>query len=286
MYSSLNAIKQHFRTELFDKYSERESDLLFYRLLESFFGYRKTDIILTPNLALDVNQIDEINQALKQLVAGVPVQYIDNTAFFMEDAFYVDSSVLIPRPETEELVRLILKVHDHEAIKVLDVGTGSGIIAIGLSKQRPVWSVLACDISNEALVVARRNGREILNQSEVAFYKEDILQPQTDYTNGLDIIVSNPPYVLESDKKEMQLQVLDHEPHLALFVTDESALIFYEAIVNYAQDNLKLGGYLYFEVHEDYANEVKALLATRSYDKIITHEDLQGKPRIVCGRKG
>jgi release factor glutamine methyltransferase len=286
MYSSLNAIKQHFRTELSKNYTERESDLLFYRLLESFFGFRKTDIVLTPNLEIDADQKAEIDLALKQLVAGVPVQYIDNTAFFMDDAFFVDDSVLIPRPETEELIRWILDTHDSTALKVLDIGTGSGVIPISLSKQRSNWTLLACDISNEALITARRNGREILKQTDVAFYKEDILEPQTNYGNGLDIIVSNPPYVLESDKMTMGDNVLKHEPHIALFVPNEDPLLFYKAIVKFALTSLKIGGCLYFEIHESYSIQVHDCMIEGGFKDVVIKNDLQGKPRMISGVLG
>jgi release factor glutamine methyltransferase len=203
----------------------------------------------------------------------------------MDDAFYVDHSVLIPRPETEELVQLILNQQNQHALKVLDIGTGSGAIAVNLSKHRNNWSIYACDVSNEALVVARRNGSELLKNTEVAFYQEDILQPKSFYTSGLDVIVSNPPYVLETDKSDMQEQVLKHEPHTALFVSNDNPLLFYNAIVMYASDNLKQSGALYFEVHELYADKVAQLLSASDYLNVKVYDDLQGKPRMVSGLK-
>ena len=285
MYSSLNGIRKQFRDELSGEYSDRIANQLFYRLLESFFGIKKTDAVLAPDKELPAAQRDELYDALKRLTEKEPVQYIDNTAYFMDDAFYVDHSVLIPRPETEELVQLILNQHNQHALKVLDIGTGSGAIAVNLAKHRNNWSIYACDVSNEALVVARRNGRELLKNTEVAFYQEDILQPKSFYTSGLDVIVSNPPYVLEADKSDMQEQVLKHEPHAALFVSNDNPLLFYNAIVKYASDNLKQSGALYFEVHELYADKVAQLLSASDYLNVKVCDDLQGKPRIVSGLK-
>jgi len=241
MYSSLNGIRQHFKTELSHRYSPRETEQLFYRLLSTCLGISKTDAILSLRNEIPTEKQEVMQTALDKLKAGTPVQYIDNTAFFMDDTFYVDDSVLIPRPETEELVKLLLDENSEAEMQVLDIGTGSGVIPICLSKNRPNWVVRACDISNEALVVARRNANDILKHSSVAFYKEDILSPKTQYAQSLDAIVSNPPYVLDSDKQEMKDQVLDFEPHLALFVPDNDPLLFYASITDYAKRNLKKG---------------------------------------------
>jgi release factor glutamine methyltransferase len=286
MYLSLNGIRQHFRSELSSLYSDRTSDQLFYRLLESFYGIKKTEVVLSPERILPEIQQDELSMALERLLAKEPVQYIDNTAYFMDSSFYVDASVLIPRPETEELVNLILDNHNDDALKILDIGTGSGIIAISLLNKRPNWTVLACDVSNEALITARRNSREILQLNEVAFYREDILNPQSQYKERLDVIVSNPPYVLESDKSEMEEQVLNHEPHVALFVDDKNPLQFYKAIIDYAQKNLITEGCIYFEVHESYNIAVATLLEQSGYNSVKSHSDLQGKMRMVSGQKG
>ncbi|MFT5724676.1 MAG: release factor glutamine methyltransferase, partial [Bacteroidia bacterium] len=266
---------------LSSRYEERESTQLFYRIMDTFFGKKKVDLILQPKLEFTNEQQEIVESVIRRLIDGEPVQYIDNTAFFCYESFYVDASVLIPRPETEELVQWILENHYDEAIKILDVGTGSGIIPVCLAKSRPSWTVMACDISNEALIVSRRNAREILTQGDVAFYKEDILNPSTDYQNSLDILISNPPYVLESDKKEMEDTVLQHEPHLALFVEDKDPLQFYSALVSYARKNLKLGGYIYFEIHEDYKSEIIRLLEGSGFKSVVIRKDLQAKNRMV-----
>lgn len=285
MYSSLDVLKKQFTTELKDSFSERECQQLFYRFVEYVTGLKRVDVALEPTKDLSTEQSDVFVDILNRLTSGEPPQYIDQTAYFLEHQLFVDPSVLIPRPETEELVTWILQQHDHEALKVLDIGTGSGAIAVSLAHKRPHWQVLACDVSNEALMVARRNAREILSQSEIAFYKEDILSPSTQYKTSLDLIVSNPPYVLESDQKTMEDNVLQYEPHLALFVPDSDALRFYKAILEYAATNLKIGGYVYFEIHEAYGEEVNVLLNEQGYNKVQVRNDLQGRPRMICGQR-
>lgn len=284
MYSSLDFIKQQFLSELSSKYTERECLSLFYRIIEYCTGMQKVDVVLDLKKELTESQAKEIETIITALKEGVPVQYIDNTAHFLDNMYYVDGSVLIPRPETEELVTWVLDNHNETAVKVLDIGTGSGVIPISLAKSRPNWSVLACDVSNEALITARRNAREILTHSEVAFYHEDILNAKSQYNGTLDMIISNPPYVLESDKQMMDDNVLKYEPGLALFVSDKDPLLFYNAIAKYAKTNLKKGGHLYFEIHEMYADQVQRCMTDVGFEEITVKEDLQGKPRMICGR--
>ncbi len=286
MYSSLSGIKKEFQQELSQLYSSREIDLVFYRIVEYVLGKSRKDLMMDENPTITEENHTLFKSCLDELMLNKPVQYIDNTAYFMDFVFYVDESVLIPRPETEELVNWILENHQEGELEVLDIGTGSGIISVSLANKRPSWNVMACDVSNEALVTARRNGRELLTISEVAFYKEDILNPKTDYPHQLDIIVSNPPYVLESDKPTMTKSVLEHEPHLALFVDDNNPLLFYEAIIKYAIQNLKTGGSLYFEVHENLANKVADSLKSASFTNLEVRKDMQGKERMVMGVRG
>lgn len=284
MYSSLDVIKQQFKTELSSRYAERETLGLYYRIVEYVTGLKKVDVILTPMAKITSEQSSEIAEIVNRLKLGEPIQYIDNTAYFLEHSYFVDESVLIPRPETEELVKWVLDQHSDEAVKVLDIGTGSGIIPISLAIKRPNWTVLACDISNEALVTARRNAREILSQTDVAFYHEDILNPKSHFNSSLDIIVSNPPYVLEADKLLMNDNVLKYEPSTALFVPNEDPILFYKAIVKYALTNLKKRGCLYFEIHESYAKQVENCLNDNGFESVTIKEDMQGKPRMIYGR--
>ncbi len=286
MYSTLRGIKNRFSQELVGIYPKREIDNLFFRTAEFVLGKSKTQTILDYEYELSADQETETRDILNRLLNNEPIQYIDNQAFFFGESFFVDSSVLIPRPETEELVQLILDDNPESHLTVLDIGTGSGIIPISLAKRRPNWEVFACDVSNEALVVARRNSRELIKSEAVAFYMEDILQPITQYDQELDIIVSNPPYVLESDKQQMGENVLKFEPHLALFVEDTDPLLFYRKIVLYANDNLKSTGKLYFEIHEDLATGVCEIMSSYGYRNVSVVKDLQHKDRMVRGVKG
>ncbi len=285
MYSTLRAIKTHFENELSDVYNEREVQHLFYRMVLWATGLTRTEAILQREYVLTETQQAEMLESIQRLKRNEPIQYITEQAVFLDDVFYVNPHVLIPRPETEELVQWILSNHSKEPLRVLDIGTGSGIIPIALARKRPSWHISACDVSNDALVVARKNARELLRLSEVQFYYEDILSPVTEYQPPLDIIVSNPPYVLASDKDDMASNVLDYEPHLALFVADEDPLLFYRAIAEYALGNLKKEGYLYFEIHEDLADDTQVLLESMNYQNVEIHLDLQGKSRMVRAKK-
>lgn len=265
-------------------YDDRTSDQLFYLIIEEFTGKKRTDVILEADSPCSEELIKRIPEVLEKLKSNEPVQYILGKAHFFDLTFNVDQNVLIPRPETEELVQLILAKHGVEKQVVLDIGTGSGIIPVTLKKHRPKWQVLACDVSEGALRVATSNSEQILGEGGVEFYREDILNPVRNYDPQLDVIVSNPPYVLESDKRTMEPNVLNHEPHLALFVEDDDPLLFYREIANYAERNLKKGGWIYFEVHEDYASDVEQLLTLDNYKSYIIN-DLQGKSRMVSAEK-
>ncbi|MBO6516793.1 MAG: peptide chain release factor N(5)-glutamine methyltransferase [Bacteroidia bacterium] len=285
MYLTLRGIKNRFKEELAETYSEREVDQLFYRLVRFVTGMDRAELVLNYDSDLAEEKSQELIACLERLVLGEPVQYVDNQSFFMGNTYYVDDSVLIPRPETEELVQRILHQHGKGSQRLLDIGTGSGIIPISLAIERPNWEIWACDVSNEALITARRNARELVKYSEVRFYRDNILEASTQHAEPMDIIVSNPPYVLESDKQEMSRQVLDHEPHMALFVSDNDALLFYKAIVHYAQNNLVTGGRLYFEIHEELSSQVVELLESNGYKDVNALSDMQGKQRFVEGEK-
>jgi len=197
--------------------------------------------------------------------------------------FEVNHSVLIPRPETEELVSLIRSEFANQAPQILDIGTGSGCIAISLQKLLPQATVFAIDISAKALLVAESNAK--LNNASVSFIETDILNPNKALIpNSLDVIVSNPPYVTESEKAFMEKNVLDYEPHNALFVPDNDALIFYREIAQLATDKLKKGGKIYFEINEAKSDEVVALLEKLGFIEILVVKDIHGKNRIIRAR--
>jgi release factor glutamine methyltransferase len=220
---------------------------------------------------------------VEQVESGTPVQYAIGQTTFCNRLFEVQPAVLIPRPETEELCRWIVEDHSssipHSPLRLLDIGTGSGCIAITLALDLPQAHVDAIDISEEALAVARRNASRL--GAEVDFHQMDILAPLWEDKRGISLIVSNPPYICEYEKADMAPHVLNHEPSQALFVPDDDPLLFYRAIAHFAQSALKPAGELYFEVNALYAEEVKKLLIAMGYRQVVVRKDAFGKPRFV-----
>lgn len=231
--------------------------------------------ILSPT---EKNKIDDV---LLRLSRHEPIQYILGETEFFGLRLFVDKNVLIPRPETEELIELIIEQNEVTSPYILDIGTGSGCIAITLSSQIENASVSAWDISPTALSVAGRNAD--LNNTTIDFRVVDIL---SDYVSDktFDIIVSNPPYVLESDKQNMTEDVLDYEPHIALFIPDNKALLFYERIADIALDLLNPNGTLYFEIHHKKGDETVQLLLNKGYKDVSLHKDISGNDRMIEAR--
>jgi release factor glutamine methyltransferase len=222
--------------------------------------------------------------ALKQLLNNIPLQYVLGKAYFMNMEFIVGSSVLIPRPETEELVNLIVKEHSIlkpiNNIKVLDIGTGSGCIAISLKHLILNSNVTAIDISEEALSVAKANSDK--NNTEVDFFMADILdRNQWNFLPECDLIVSNPPYVTNHEKQFMNKNVLNYEPHTALFVSDDDPLIFYRLIMDFAKAKLSAGGSLWFEINEKFGEELKAMANRKGFSQSNIFSDIHGKSRFL-----
>ena len=215
---------------------------------------------------------------LDELKLGKPIQYILGDCEFYGLKFKVNPNVLIPRPETEELVDLIIHQNKNSEITILDIGTGSGCIAIALQKKLSLSSVTAMDISEDALALAQENAG--LNQVEIAFFNDDALVLNSQKNPQYDIIVSNPPYIANTEKKEMSHQVLEHEPHLALFVDDANPLIFYEKISDFALTNLSPQGKLYFEINQSLGLETKKLLENKGFSAEII-KDIIGNDRII-----
>ncbi len=272
-----------FRTELKNIYPPEEINSFIDILLNRFAGINKTEAFLYPDKKLSDEIIKKLTNALEKLKQEYPVQYITGQTEFYGLSFKVSPDVLIPRPETEELVDLIIKNHqNYQKIKILDIGTGSGCIPVTLKKHLPGAEIFALDISEKALQIAVQNAK--INQSQIYFFIDDILNPQEKY-NGFDIIVSNPPYVREKEKKMMRKNVLENEPHLALFVKDDDALIFYRAIINFAKNRLKPKGFIYFEINEALAGELKDLLKLNNFTDIELIKDLFGKNRIIKATK-
>ncbi len=223
-----------------------------------------------------------IHEFINRLQWGEPIQYITGVAHFMDCDFMVSPDVLIPRRETEELVDLIVQENNHRSpITILDIGTGSGCIAIMLSKYLNDAKVFAIDISDKALDIASRNAMKL--KAELTLLQANILETEELKFDTFDVIVSNPPYVMEKEKELMHKNVLNYEPHLALFVPDFNALLFYHKIANLAQKCLNPKGHLYFEINENRAAEVCEILSLNNFINIEIRKDMQGKNRMVKG---
>ena len=255
-------------------YDGREARSIAYILLEDQFQVSKSDILLHEENELD---LDLLANSLNRLLDFEPVQYLTGVAEFYGRKFQIGKGALIPRPETEELVELILREYKLEKPKILDVGVGSGCIAITLALETN-GEVYGTDVSEKALAIASKNGEKL--NADVVFISHNILEGQLP-VNDLDILVSNPPYIPESDKMEMHSNVLDYEPMEALFVSNNDPLIFYRKIGEEGKRALKKGGKLYFEIHERFGSEVKNLLDNMGYQRVTIHQDMQGKDRMV-----
>ncbi|HAR20444.1 MAG TPA: peptide chain release factor N(5)-glutamine methyltransferase [Cytophagales bacterium] len=265
-------------------YGKNEAKSISFLLIENIFGWYKTYVIAGEPLEGFSDAIfEKIASHMARLKNFEPIQYVLNEAHFYGRKYYVDSSVLVPRPETEELVSLIISQHKSKSeIKIIDIGTGSGCIAITLDKEMPPTEVYAMEINKDALNIARKNA-SLLN-SKVMFVQDDIFNFQPSYPM-FDVVVSNPPYVTESEKGLMHKNVLDHEPSLALFVPDEDPVRYYQAIVQFCDYYLKEGGKIYFEINERLGNKVMDVLRQRNYKEIYLFKDFNNKNRIVSAVK-
>lgn len=253
----LSLLKIQFIDRLKDEYPVTEIESFFNILVDQFLGMSRLEVALAPEFNLNDEQLNVFESALERLERHEPIQYITGGTEFFELKFLVNKHVLIPRPETEELVDWIIQDHnDVEKLKILDIGTGSGCIAISLAKKLNA-EVSAFDISEEALKTARKNAK--INKVWVNFQKVDILKTE-ELAERYDIIVSNPPYVREQEKAEMQKNVLDHEPEGALYVKNDDALIFYKKITELSQKSLAPGAALYFEINQYLREETKKLV--------------------------
>lgn len=240
--------------------------------------YLKEEVTLSPDREALLERI------MARLKKGEPLQYIEGRASFCGMDFVVDSNVLIPRPETAELVGWVAGDFRLRQPKILDLGTGSGCIAISLSKMLPHATVEACDISDGALAIARENSRR--NKTDVRFFPFDMLQKEPALLGSYDVLVSNPPYIKQSEAPDMELHVTGWEPHLALFVPDDDALRFYRAIAEIGQtDALSLGGSVYVEINQALGKETIALFQNYGYKDVSLRKDIFGNDRMVKGVK-
>lgn len=270
-------------SSLQNNYSESEIHFLANLLLEKITGLTRTQLLVQKDVELNENQSKIALQLLDRLKNHEPIQYVLGETEFYGLKFKVNSSVLIPRPETEELVEWVIAElpKDYFGMNVLDVGTGSGCIPIALKSTCPELNVAAMDISQEALTLAQENAA--LNNVEVEFVQDDILNPAASDLKW-DIIISNPPYIPFSEKDQMDKNVTDFEPHLALFVKDSNPLVFYQKIAEFSLSHLTAGGILYFETHKDLAQEVGELLKKYGFMQVQIREDISGNERMVRGQ--
>lgn len=275
----INQLHSLFHNELSSLFPKTEIDSFYNILIEHKLGMTRIDRALQPQFELDGEQLSYFRKAIEKLHSETPVQYITGTSYFYNCTFNVNSNVLIPRPETEELVAWILEDIKKEAtIDLLDIGTGSGCIAISLAKNLKNARVWAIDFSESAIETAKENA--IANGVSIQFIKQDILKTDT-LPQNFDVIVSNPPYVRELEKQEMQKNVLAYEPHSALFVTDENPLLFYNKIASLANKFLNPHGKLYFEINQYLGTETIDMLKNKGFSKNELRQDLFGNDRLT-----
>ncbi len=279
---NIKEYRTQFIQELTLIYDAGEAESFFYLILEEKKQLKRIDLALHPDLFFSEEEIGVWNAILEQLQQEIPIQYLlGKTSFYGLD-FEVNAAVLIPRPETEELVEWILESQkskvESQKVKILDIGTGSGCIAISLAKNLPDATVFALDVSEEALATAKKNAEN--NSVNVTFIHQNILETE-DLLQQFDIIVSNPPYVRNLEKEEIKKNVLENEPHLALFVADNDALVFYKKIAQLAQKNLLPNGQLYFEINQYLGKEMVDLLEKMNFKTIDLRKDIYGNDRMT-----
>jgi len=279
-----------------DIYEQNESNNIAELLIESITKLSRSERIIDGNRILSIAQENLLHSSNFRLQKHEPIQYIINEAWFAGMRFYVDKNVLIPRPETEELVEWVVEEYrientedriqnaesriQNSGFKILDVGTGSGCIAIALKNKLPLSEVWACDISDQALNIARINADAL--QATIDFVPLNFLDPgQRRQLPNVDVIVSNPPYVPQNEKTEMKRNVVEYEPSTALFVTDDDPLIFYKAIAEFGREKLNKGGRIYAEIHENLGEPIKGLFLSEGYQTVQLKKDLQEKDRMI-----
>ncbi|MBD0776555.1 peptide chain release factor N(5)-glutamine methyltransferase [Maribacter sp. ANRC-HE7] len=275
----LREIRNIYHKELDPIYPKEEVDSFFYLAISHFLDLERFVLAMQPNLTLTKEKEQPLFEVLSQLRLEKPIQYILGATDFMDMEFIVNKDVLIPRPETEELVRWIIEEHNnhHTPFTILDIGTGSGCIAIALAKALKNTKVFALDVSKRALRTAELNAQK--NKVEIVYIQSDILKTES-LEEKFDIIVSNPPYVRVLEKEYMNSNVIENEPEIALFVSDDDPLVFYRKIIQFAIEHLKQDGWLYFEINQYLGSETKALLVDR-FVEIELRKDIFGKERML-----
>jgi len=279
---TLKELQQHFHSQLDAIYGKDEVQSFFKLLIENVLNFKPIELVLHTESDISITNQHRFNADIKRLKQEEPIQYIIGETVFFGLPFKVNPSTLIPRPETEELVQWIiedLKLAKNQEPTILDIGTGSGCIAISLAKNLINAKIFALDVSPEALKVAKENAE--LNQVEVEFIEADILTACHTELQKFDIIVSNPPYVRTLEKSSIKNNVLKHEPHLALFVENEDPLLFYKAICEFANHNLKSKGILFFEINQYLGAEMMQLVSTFNFESLELRQDIFGNNRML-----
>ena len=285
---NINKFRDYFNKTLKKLYPTSEIDTFLFLILEEYLNFKRIDVVLKSNFEISPEDLTLLKSSTKLLEQEVPIQYILGKTEFYGFPFILNEHVLIPRPETEELVTSVLNkiskleplhpIEKEKKLKILDIGTGSGCIPISLKRSLPFAEITAIDIANEALIIAQKNAS--LNKVNINFIQQNILK-----TTGLDdiydIIISNPPYVRVSEKIEIKNNVLKNEPHLALFVEDNNPLIFYSKITELAKSHLTKNGTLFFEINQYLGKETVELIKLKGFNKIQLKKDIFGHDRII-----
>ena len=285
---NIKKFRDYFNKTLKKIYPTSEIDTFLFLLLEEYLNFKRIDVVLKSNFKISPEDLILLRSSTKLLEQEIPIQYILEKTEFYGFPFILNEHVLIPRPETEELITSILEkvlktktFHTNakeKQLKILDIGTGSGCIPISLKKSLPFAEITAIDVSNEALTIAKKN--TVLNKVDINLTQQDILKT-TSLNQLYDIIVSNPPYVRESEKKEIKNNVLNNEPHMALFVKDNNPLVFYNKIAELAKNHLTKNGTLFFEINQYLGKETVELIKLKGFNKIQLKKDIFGRDRII-----
>lgn len=268
------------QSSLTDKYGSPEATAIAHMLLEHISKWSKLERLMQKDQLLSDAQLTQLQESVEQLLEYVPIQYIIGEAWFLERKFSVNPSVLIPRPETEELVMWVVQDYSGQQAHILDIGTGSGCIPISLKLELPESTVSACDISAAALATAGMNAQNL--NAAIDFFEVNILDAAVrGELPVVDCIVSNPPYIPVAEANTMESHVREHEPHLALFVADNDPLLFYREIGLFGLKHLNPGGKIYFETHRDYMQETLVLLESLGYRNVHPRKDMHDNWRML-----
>ncbi len=280
---SVRMIFDEFRQKLAKNYQQEEIMQIVYILFEEWMDWPKANVLIERQKVLIGEEVQRLREALGELQKNKPIQYIIGVSHFLDTLIKVREGVLIPRPETEELVSLILNDYYHrqyENLPLMDIGTGSGCIPVAIKKKIPCFDITAIDVSLAALNVAKENS--VLNECDIKYFLADILdRQQWKNFQGFTIIVSNPPYVTESERLSMHPNVIDYEPKEALFVTDDDPLKFYKAIAEFAFLHLLRPGSLYLEINEKFGMQIREILISSGFDKAEILKDIHNKDRFI-----